>query len=228
MRTEKRYSPIEVPAGIDQVYYAVILFSDSVMAYNCAELPSFWLYQSCQWTREEISLFYNASLAHCAQVCGTEHQHDYIRPIIIWLYSHPKLLPETSRCDIHSIIWVCQISSVIPLVELIRFSFSPRYLTNADISRARLSFFSSASSFLLVSERFHFFRRYKIRGCRNVIFYAPPDHSQFYTEYLSFPFLDDEVESGDVTCRVIYSKYDRFRLERIVGSKAVGELIQAL
>jgi len=44
---------------------------------------------------------------------------------------------------------------------------------------------------------------------------------------LSFPFLDDDVESGDVTCRVLYSKYDKFRLERIVGSERVGESIQA-
>jgi len=104
---------------------------------------------------------------------------------------------------------------------------TPRYSKNQDISRARLSFFNATSAFLLISERFHFFRRYKIRGCRNIIFYAPPDHAQFYTEFLSFPFLDDDVESGDVTCRVLYSKYDKFRLERIVGSERVGELIQA-
>jgi U3 small nucleolar RNA-associated protein 25 len=45
---------------------------------------------------------------------------------------------------------------------------------------------------------------------------------------LSFPFLDDGVESGDVTCRVLYSKYDIFRLERIVGSERVGDLIQPI
>ena len=106
--------------------------------------------------------------------------------------------------------------------------FYRRYSKNPDISRARLSFFNSSSSFLLISERFHFFRRYKIRGCRNFIFYAPPDHPQFYTEFLSFPFLDEGVESGDVTCSMLYSKYDRFRLERIVGSEKVGELIQAI
>ena len=36
--------------------------------------------------------------------------------------------------------------------------------------------------------------RYKIRGIRNLIFYAPPDHPQFYTEFLSYPFLDEGVE----------------------------------
>lgn len=69
--------------------------------------------------------------------------------------------------------------------------------------------------------------RYRIRGIRNVVFYGLPDHPQFYTELLSYPFLDDGVEASDVTCRALYCKYDYMRLERIVGSSAVVGLIQA-
>lgn len=69
-------------------------------------------------------------------------------------------------------------------------------------------------------------QRYRLRGVRNVIFYAPPDHAQFYTEFLSFPFLDDGVEASDITVKVLYSKYDTLRLERIVGTKAVGGLVR--
>ena len=68
--------------------------------------------------------------------------------------------------------------------------------------------------------------RYKIRGIRNLIFYAPPDHPQFYTEFLSYPFLDEGVEASDVTCRILYSRYDYMKLERIAGSDGVGELIR--
>lgn len=118
---------------------------------------------------------------------------------------------------------------ICPLVPLfLSTTIFSRYSSNPDISRARLSFFESTASFLLVSERFHFFRRYKIRGCRNLIFYEPPDHAQYYTEFLSYPFLDDGVEGGDVTCQVLFSKYDRFKLERIVGSEGLGELIKTL
>jgi U3 small nucleolar RNA-associated protein 25 len=67
-------------------------------------------------------------------------------------------------------------------------------------------------------------RRYKIRGIRNLIFYGPPDHPQFYTEFLSYPFLDEGVDTSDVTCRVLYSKYDWFRLERIAGTEGAVEL----
>jgi U3 small nucleolar RNA-associated protein 25 len=39
--------------------------------------------------------------------------------------------------------------------------------------------------------------------------------------------LDEGVEAGDVTCRVVYSKYDWFRLERIAGTEGAVELIKA-
>ncbi|PPQ97532.1 hypothetical protein CVT26_006521 [Gymnopilus dilepis] len=100
------------------------------------------------------------------------------------------------------------------------------YSSNQDISRARQAFFKGEKAFLLISERFHFYRRYKIRGSRNIIFYGPPDHPQYFTEFLSFPFLDDGVEPGDVTCRVLFSKYDRFKLERIAGTEGAIELVK--
>ena len=70
------------------------------------------------------------------------------------------------------------------------------------------------------------FHRYKIRGIRNVVFYGLPDHAQFYTEFLSFPFLDNDVESNDVTCRALFCKYDWMKLERIAGSGKAVELIR--
>jgi len=69
---------------------------------------------------------------------------------------------------------------------------------------------------------------YKIRGIRNIVFYGPPDHSQYLTEYLSYPFLDDGVEPSDVTCQVLYSKYDWFRLERVAGTEAAAELVKVV
>lgn len=70
--------------------------------------------------------------------------------------------------------------------------------------------------------------RYKIRGIRNVVFYGPPDHPQFFTEFLSYPFLDDDVEASDVTCKVLYSRFDWLRLERIVGTEEGLELVKGV
>ncbi|PIL35937.1 hypothetical protein GSI_01597 [Ganoderma sinense ZZ0214-1] len=106
------------------------------------------------------------------------------------------------------------------------FTVLSEYSSNQDISRARQAFFSGTKAFLLISERFHFFRRYKLRGIRNLVFYGPPDHPQFYTEFLSYPFLDDGMDASDVTCRVLYSKYDWMRLERIAGTEGATELVK--
>ncbi|KAI0066038.1 digestive organ expansion factor [Artomyces pyxidatus] len=106
------------------------------------------------------------------------------------------------------------------------FAVLSEYSSNQDISRARQAFFNGKKAFLLISERFHFYRRYRIRGIRNLVFYGPPDHAIFYTELLSFPFLDQEVEPSDVTCRVLFSQYDWFRMERIAGTKEASQLIR--
>ena len=48
---------------------------------------------------------------------------------------------------------------------------------------------------------------------------------RYYAEFLSFPFLDDGVEPSDVTARLIYSKYDKMRVERIAGREGARELL---
>ncbi|KDQ09561.1 hypothetical protein BOTBODRAFT_36967 [Botryobasidium botryosum FD-172 SS1] len=108
----------------------------------------------------------------------------------------------------------------------VSFVVISEYSSNQEISRARQAFFAGTKSFLLITERFYFFRRYRLRGVQNIFFYAPPDHAQFYTELLSFPFLDSSVDPTDVTVKVLHSRYDFMKLERIVGSKNVGALIR--
>lgn len=65
-----------------------------------------------------------------------------------------------------------------------------------------------------------------MRGVRNIIFYAPPEHAQFYAEFLTFPFLDDGVDASDISVKVVYSKYDLMRLERVVGTDGVSALME--
>lgn len=108
-----------------------------------------------------------------------------------------------------------------------------RYSSNSEISRARTLFFKGKKSFLILTERFHFYRRYKIRGAKTIVFYSIPEHAQFYTEFLATPFLpaarkqgqegdvsemEVEVDEGEVSSRVLFSRFDKLRLERLVGS----------
>ncbi|KAG9033455.1 rRNA-binding ribosome biosynthesis protein utp25 [Tulasnella sp. UAMH 9824] len=71
--------------------------------------------------------------------------------------------------------------------------------SKSEIDRARAQFMKGQKAFLVITERFHFFRRYRIKGVLNVIFYGPPDHANFYSELLTYPFFKKDVEPSEVT-----------------------------
>ena len=95
------------------------------------------------------------------------------------------------------------------------------YSSNQDISRSRFEFFHGNVSFMLYTERFHFFKRYNIRGIKNIVFYGLPMHNHFYSELINM--IEDSQESSVM---VMYCKYDKMRLERITGSKNAQLMIQ--
>jgi U3 small nucleolar RNA-associated protein 25 len=109
----------------------------------------------------------------------------------------------------------------------ISYAAISEYSSNSEISRARTTFFKGKKDFLIVTERFHFYRRYKLRGAKTLVFYSLPDHAQFYSEFAQTPFLPSrkdgkevpsEVEAEEVSTRVLFSRFDALKLERVVGS----------
>ncbi|KAJ3164602.1 hypothetical protein HDU88_005249 [Geranomyces variabilis] len=98
------------------------------------------------------------------------------------------------------------------------------YTTKREVSRARTDFFNGNASYALYTERFHFFRRYHIRGMRHIVFYALPEYGEYYSEMVN---MLEEGKTGEaVSCTVLYTKYDRLRLERVVGSKRVARMCE--
>lgn len=114
-------------------------------------------------------------------------------------------------------------------------AYQTRYSSNAEISRARTLFFKGKKHFLLVTERFHFYRRYKIRGAKTLVFYALPDHAQFYAEFMATPFLpgkngqgeEVDVDEAEVGARVLISRFDVLKLERVVGSNDARRMLSS-
>ncbi|ROW13331.1 hypothetical protein VPNG_05491 [Cytospora leucostoma] len=114
-------------------------------------------------------------------------------------------------------------------VESLTFGTISEYASIPEASRARAHFFAGRHKVLLYTERAHHFRRYILKGVCRVIMYGLPDNPLFYKEIVGANLAraeqDLEIDIGGGSVRVMFSKYDVLRLERIVGSQRVGKMI---
>ncbi|KAG0085254.1 rRNA-binding ribosome biosynthesis protein utp25, partial [Podila epicladia] len=154
-------------------------------------------------------------------------------------------LPQLRRSAVtqtHTMIFVPSYFDFVRLRNYFtenKYSFAAicEYTSNANVSRARSSFFHGEVSFLLYTERFHFFRRYNIRGTFHLAFYGLPEHPQFYPEMLNLLALPagkeksrskhaavSGLEDRAMSCTALFTKYDLLKLQRIVGTERASNM----
>ncbi|CAH0756445.1 unnamed protein product [Diatraea saccharalis] len=105
------------------------------------------------------------------------------------------------------------------------------YSKDSKIARARDMFFHTEAHFLLYSERVHFFRRFRIKGIRHIIFYQPPTYPHFYSEICNLMQESNQNKYGGSECNmsvtVLYSLYDVQRVAGVLGAARVARALQA-
>ncbi|XP_046832461.1 U3 small nucleolar RNA-associated protein 25 homolog [Vespa crabro] len=146
-----------------------------------------------------------------------------------------KILPQYKDSVMnHTLIFVSSYFDFVKLRNYLKkedFSFVQicEYSKEAKIARARDMFFHSDAHFLLYSERFHFFRRIRVKGIRHIIFYALPTIPHFYSEICNLmQEANQNPKAGlesNMTVTSIYCKYDVFALAGIVGTEKASKMI---
>jgi hypothetical protein len=161
----------------------------------------------------------------------------YVLWVSLWCQADNQTIPALQRSAIsrqQTLIVVPSYFDYVRLTDYLRrpeskisYAAISEYSSNSEISRARTTFFKGKKDFLVVTERFHFYRRYKLRGAKTIVYYSLPDHARFYAEFAQTPFLpsrkngeetEAEVEVEEVSTRVLFSRFDALKLERVVGS----------
>ena len=105
------------------------------------------------------------------------------------------------------------------------------YTKDKKMAMARDLFYHSEKHFLIYTERAHFFRRFSIKGIRHLIFYQLPMYPKFFAEICNFmqsTFQNRKGGSdGNMSCTVIYNKYDYQRLAPAVTTDRAQTMLRS-
>ncbi|XBW35158.1 hypothetical protein QEN19_000721 [Hanseniaspora menglaensis] len=98
---------------------------------------------------------------------------------------------------------------------------------------------------LLYTERLHYYRKYDIKGIKQLIFYKPPSDFKYFQDFMKMMIKynlnfnknfgndlnsddsdhGDDVIMEDLVVRCIYSKFDSLCMNKLVGNKNLGILM---
>ncbi|NP_001090572.1 UTP25, small subunit processor component S homeolog [Xenopus laevis] len=144
-----------------------------------------------------------------------------------------KILPQYRDAIMsHTLIYIPSYFDYVRLrnyfkKEELNFTHVCEYTNKPGISRARQFFLKGERQFLLVTERFHFYKRYTLKGIRNLIFYELPTYPHFYSDVCNMMKAWHRGEEATWTCTVLYSKYDAQRLAAVVGAERAAQMLQS-
>ncbi|XP_076841849.1 U3 small nucleolar RNA-associated protein 25 homolog isoform X2 [Brachyhypopomus gauderio] len=144
-----------------------------------------------------------------------------------------KVLPQFRDSVMsHTLVYVPSYFDFVRLRSYLRkedvsFASVSEYSQRAEVSQARHYFQRGEKQLMLFSERFHFYKRYTIKGIQNLIFYALPTYAHFYSEVCNMLQVGSLEGVASLTCTVLYSRYDAHRLAGVVGGERAAHMLRS-
>lgn len=216
----------------------------ALSAFNTPELNTLFYNQSKNWAgKVKINGTYSGAIQELElkvkqKFSRLESPSFSSDPDARFTYFTTTIIPALTRSTKDMAGTVIFIPSYLDFVRVrnyfsattLSFGSISEYASVQDVSRARSHFLSGRHSFLLYTERAHHFRRYQLGGVRKVVMYGLPDNPIFYKEivggYLGRSVQEGKLEPGAGSVRVVFSKWDVMKLERIAGTERVGRMIR--
>ncbi|KAH6602711.1 hypothetical protein BASA61_000876 [Batrachochytrium salamandrivorans] len=170
-------------------------------------------------------------VSHAPQLFHRIPQHSVqSSPDTRFSYFIEQILPTLRRSVVqqtHTLIFIPSYFDFVRVRNYLtdhkyNFGAISEYTPRSDADRLRRQFSDTEISFLICTERYHFFRRHNLKGIRHIVFYQMPVNAGFYPELLNML----ESNAGDLTSSAIYSAFDKLALERVVGSVRVDRMIK--
>lgn len=149
-------------------------------------------------------------------------------------YFEQKILPQLTRLNQkRTLIFIPSYFDFVSLRNIliqkeVSFCSITEYCKHNEISRNRARFLQGKKKLLLYTGRAHFFMRFNIKGSRHLLFLGLPEHHMFYADLLnkiSVEENDFEDVEAPPSCLALFTKYDTFALERIVGTKRCEHMV---
>ena len=105
------------------------------------------------------------------------------------------------------------------------------YTKYKSMAASRDRFFHGDHHFLIYTERAHFYKRFTIKGIRHLIFYQVPIYPKIFAEMCNLMQSvyqnRKDGSDGNMSCTVLYNKYDIQRLSAVVGTDKAKLMIQS-
>ncbi|XP_057716094.1 U3 small nucleolar RNA-associated protein 25 homolog [Corythoichthys intestinalis] len=144
-----------------------------------------------------------------------------------------KVLPQYKDSVMsHTLIYIPSYFDYVRLrnhmkKEEMSFASVCEYSSKSEVSRARHFFLKGDKQFMLFTERFHFYKRYTIKGIQNLIFYGLPAFPHFYSELCNMLTAGAQGEEASWTCTALYSRFDAQKLAAITGAQRAGQMLHS-
>ncbi|KAK6181114.1 hypothetical protein SNE40_009044 [Patella caerulea] len=177
----------------------------------------------CQIVTQLPQTFHRFSCKNFSEICE-DRFHFFVKKVLPDIQEHMK---NHTMVFIPSYFDFVRIRNYFAKEEM-NFVQMNEYVKDQKVSKYRWLFFVGKVPFMLYTERLHFYRRYKIRGIHHVVFYELPHYPHYYSEVCNM--LKDPKRNLDhieLSCTVLYSKYDAQKLSEIVGVNRTSVMINS-